>query len=64
MEENEIVLYTVEDIQKIFSCCKKQTYKIMKIKGFPTMSIDRRLYVEKTALQKWIEKNKGNHFYI
>lgn len=61
--DEKIVMYTAKDIQRIFGCCNKQAYKIMKIKGFPSISIDNRIYVEESALRKWIEKNKGNHLF-
>lgn len=61
--DDDISIYTAKDIQRIFGCCNKQAYKIMKIKGFPSFSIDNRIYVEKTALQKWIEKNKGTKLF-
>ena len=57
--DNQLVLYTCKDIQKIFSCGRKKAYEIMHIPSFPSFRIDTLLYVEKTELEKWVAKNKN-----
>lgn len=59
--ENNLILYTPKDIQKIFNCGRKKSYEIMHIKGFPSFRIDTKLYVEKGELEKWILKNKNRN---
>lgn len=58
---DDTVLYTAKDIQKIFRCGRKKAYEIMHIPSFPSFRIDTSLYVEKGELEKWILhiKNKN-----
>lgn len=58
MQKN-IVLYTPEDIQKIFGLGRTNTYRLMKSDGFPSVQINKRLFVEKSALEDWLKKNRG-----
>ena len=59
INNNEVVLYTPKDIQRIFRCGQKKAYEIMHIQGFPSFKIDSSLYVEKGELEKWLSRNKG-----
>lgn len=61
--EDDIVLYTAKDIQRIFKCGQKKSYEIMHIAGFPAFRIDKIMYVEKTELKKWIDKNKTKSLF-
>lgn len=58
MENEEDVILSVSDIQKIFNCGKNQAYEIIRIKGFPVMKIGRKHYIYKKAFIKWLENNK------
>ena len=64
MPAEEIKMYTIEDIQKIFKCGSSQAYKISKINGFPSIKMGGRILVEKRALEQWIEKSKGREIRI
>lgn len=57
--EKEIVLYDSSDIQQIFKCGRKQLYEILNTRGFPSIKIGAKFYVEKKALEKWIAQNQG-----
>ena len=59
IKQDEVVLYTPKDIERIFKCGQKKSYEIMHIPGFPSFKIDSSLYVEKSELEKWILRNKG-----
>ncbi len=60
VDDNEdIVLYNSKDIQRIFKCSKRQTYEILSTRGFPSMKVGHKFYVEKEALRKWIAQNQG-----
>lgn len=52
-------LYDVQDIQEMFKCGKSTAYKIMTDKGFPSIRVCRRLYVERKALESWLNANRG-----
>lgn len=58
-EKDEIVLYDSADIQRIFKCGRKQLYALLHTEGFPTLTIGRRLYVEKCALERWLVRQQG-----
>lgn len=55
----KIILYDVNDIQEIFKCGKRQSYQLIHTNGFPSIKIGKKILVEKTALEKWIDQNKG-----
>lgn len=61
---NDIILYTPQDIQRIFMCGKNQAYQIMHSSGFPKIQIGRKLYVPKDKLEKWINGNVGKKVKI
>lgn len=51
-----IDVYTVADLQQIFSCSKSAAYRMLKLPGFPSFKMDRRYYVRRTDLERWIER--------
>ena len=57
--ENQIILYTAKDLQRIFKCKRKKSYELMNTPGFPSFRIDTSLYVEHTELEKWIARNRN-----
>ena len=64
MEENNIIMYTVKDIQNIFKCSPTQAYGLVNAKGFPSMRIGGKILTEKNSLESWISKNKGNSIIL
>ena len=62
--DEDIIMYTVADLRKIFRCGTRQSYEIAKIRGFPAMKIGGKILVEKRALESWIEKNKGRKIVL
>lgn len=57
----ETILYTPKDIQTIFKCGRKKSYEIMNMRDFPSFRIDTKLYVEKSELEKWLQKNRNKN---
>jgi hypothetical protein len=57
-------MYTVKDLQVIFRCSLSHAYGIANAHGFPSIRIGKKILVEKKALEKWIEKNRGNHIIL
>ena len=55
----DITMYTVKDIKRIFKCSLTQAYNLVNASGFPSIRIGGRIMVEKSALEKWLDKNKG-----
>lgn len=67
MENNtndDIILYTPEDIQRIFMCGKNQAYQLIHSSGFPKLQINRKLYIPKDKLEKWISGNTGKKISV
>ena len=60
---DDIVLYRVSDIQKIFGCGRKKAYEIVHLKDFPSFRVDGVIYVEKDALKKWISKSAYKNIF-
>lgn len=63
-KNDDIILYTPSDIQKIFMCGKNQAYQLIHSNGFPKIQINRKLYVPKDKLEKWINGNTGKKLLI
>ena len=62
MKNNDIIMYTVKDIQDIFKCGRRQAYDLVNANGFPSIRIGNRIVVEKSALENWLGKYKGKIF--
>ena len=58
-DEQDLVLYTIEDIQRIFKIGRNKALALMNSAGFPAFRINRKLYVSKKKLEIWIEKSSG-----
>ena len=59
LDNDEPVVYNTNDIQRIFKCGKQQAYQLMNTKGFPSIRLNSKLIVEKTALLHWLKLNQG-----
>ena len=59
IDNDNIVMYDSKDIQNIFKCGINQSYELFHTNGFPRIIIGRKLYVEKKALEKWLQQNQG-----
>lgn len=62
--KDDIILYTPQDIQKIFTCGKNQAYQLIHSSGFPKIQINRKIYVPKDKLEKWININTGKKIQV
>lgn len=49
-------LLTVRDIERIFNISKNTAYGLMKSSGFPTIKINRRLFVYPSELDSWMKR--------
>jgi len=62
--DNDIIMFGVEDIQKIFKCGSSQAYKLVNANGFPSIRIGGKIMVEKKALEIWLEKNRSKKILL
>ena len=56
------VLYTVSDIQRIFQIGRTKAYQLLRADGFPSITLNRKIYVAKDKLEDWLNKNSGKTF--
>ena len=56
------VMYTVDDIQRIFSIGRTKAYQLMCSSGFPAIRLNKKLLVSKEKLEEWIRKNSGKTY--
>ena len=56
---NSPVMYTTKDLQVILKCGGRTVYNLMHSKTFPSIKIGRKYFVEKNALEHWLNKSKG-----
>ena len=59
MQDNDITMYTVDEICQIFKCGTAHAYKLVNTNGFPSMKIGSKILTEKKALENWLDKNRG-----
>ena len=59
IDNQSIVLYAVKDIQTIFKIGQTQAYRLMNASDFPSFRLNKRLYISKIELEKWIADSKG-----
>lgn len=62
LDNNDIVLYTVTDIQKMFNFGRTKAYELLAADGFPSFKINNRVYVEREQLLFWLNKRVGKKF--
>ncbi len=62
IDNENIVLYNVGDIQRIFNIGKTKAYQLVNSNGFPTIRINKKIYIPKLELEKWISRNVGKTF--
>lgn len=56
-----IDVYTVADLQQIFSCSKPAVYRLLKSPSFPSFKVNRRYYVRLADLERWIDRQLGKY---
>ena len=64
MTEENIVMYTVKDVQQLFRCGRDKAYAIMQTGGFPSIRVGSTYLVEKKALEKWVDKQQGRRVLL
>lgn len=52
-------LLTLQEVQEIFRCGKRQAYELLHIPGFPAMKLGGKYLISTKALDNWIQKNTG-----
>lgn len=52
-------LLTLQEVQVIFHCGKRQAYELLYVPGFPAMKPGGRYLTSAKALDNWIQKNTG-----
>lgn len=57
-------LLTVEKIQEIFSCGRRQAYELVNSEGFPSLRIGRKILVPEDELTNWVKKYIGKTYYV
>lgn len=62
MDNKEIVLYDISDIQRIFKIGRTKAYQLVSANGFPSIKLNRKVYVPKDKLEVWINRNCGKTF--
>lgn len=62
LENDEVVLYTVTDVARIFQIGRTKAYELMHANGFPSIRLNNRLYVPKDRLNYWIDRQCGKQF--
>lgn len=62
VDNQDIILYTVEDVESIFHLGRTKAYQLMHADGFPSIRINNRFYVQKDKLTAWLDRYCGKIF--
>lgn len=62
VSDNDIIVYTVSDIQRIMSLGRTRVYELMRSDGFPSIKLNNRIYITKKNFEKWLDKNTNKVF--
>lgn len=61
-QPTDIKLLTAKDIQGIFHIGINQAYGLMQSEAFPSIRLNRRLYVEEGKLKEWLNTYAGRSY--
>ena len=61
--KHEQLTLSVPEAAQIVGVSQSKMYEIVKIKGFPTIQIGRRLLVSAKGLERWIEEQAEKGWY-
>ena len=59
-DKTMVEYYTPENVSEILHICMKKTYKLFKMRGFPSVKIGRQWLVEAGDLKKFLAEYKGS----
>ena len=57
-------LLTVQETQSLLRTGRDKTYALMHSKGFPSIKIGGRYFVEEEALVEWLKKQRYREFKL
>ena len=58
----EKILYTIQEVQDVLGIGRNLAYKLLHLRGFPSININGRYFVPKEKLETWVKANIGKHF--
>lgn len=58
----EIVMYTIDDLQRIFGIGRTKAYQLASSSGFPAIKLNKKILVPQKQLMDWINKNCGKKY--
>lgn len=61
-DNNDTIVYDVEDIEKILRLGRTRAYQLMSSDAFPSLRLNRRLYVTKANFEKWLNSCTNKTF--
>ena len=63
MNEEEIV-YTMSELQVILKIGNNTAYKLVKLNGFPSIQIGKKILIPKSELNEWLKNNKNSKIIL
>lgn len=51
------ITLSAEDVAQVLGISRSHTYALMRSKGFPTLTIGKRMTVPKDKLKEWMDKH-------
>ena len=62
MDNQDIIMYNIEDIQRIFGIGRTKAYQLVNSNGFPAIHMNPKDLIPKQKLDEWILKHCGKTY--
>ena len=62
--EIDLDAINTKELQNIMGIGKNTAYKLVKLKGFPSIKIGNKILIPHNKLYDWIEKNNGSNIIL
>lgn len=59
---SKVNILTPKDVCEMFDIGKNQAYALMNSEGFPSIRLNRKIYVEEDALREWLDSIRGRKY--
>ena len=63
MDNNDRLSITVDEAAKLLGVGRNTMLEFVKMDGFPSINLKRKIIIDKEALPKWFSNNYGKYTY-
>ena len=64
MADENLIFYTIEDLQNILHIGKNKAYELANQDDFPKIKIEKHIRIPKKEFEKWLNKNLYKTYHL